>query len=490
MSTEYEAVIGLEVHAQLLTRTKLFCGCPNRFGQAPNTNVCPVCMALPGALPVMNKQAVALGVKAALAAHCTIKNTSNFARKNYFYPDLPKGYQISQFELPFAEGGYLEIPDYEYEFKGNQLTRGARRGWKQAKLVRIHFEEDAGKNIHTETGGSIVDLNRAGTPLIEVVGAPDLSSGEEAAEYLKVLRHMLMSLGVCDGNMEEGSMRCDANVSIRPRGEERLGTRVEIKNVNSFNFVKQAINYEIERQKKVLSSGEKLKQQTRGFDNEKKITYKLRDKEDSDDYRYFPDPDLPNLVIDKEWVHELSQNKAELFRDKVERLEKSYSITPADAELFVYDTEKGAFFESAAKHTQNGKGLASWISNDLAAALDGKPLKECRISPAQLASLQELIDAGKISRNLAKQVFEKMLASGQDPAVIVEREGLEVVSDEGAIEAEAKKIIEANPKQAEQYRAGKKQVKGFLVGQLMKAMQGKASPQLANEILERLLDGN
>ena len=285
-------------------------------------------------------------------------------------------------------------------------------------------------------------------------------------------------------------MRCDANVSIRPRGEERLGTRVEIKNVNSFNFVKQAINYEIERQKKVLSSGEKLKQQTRGFDNEKKTTYKLRDKEDSDDYRYFPDPDLPNLVIDKEWVHELSQNKAELFRDKVERLEKSYSITPADAELFVYDTEKGAFFESAAKHTQNGKGLASWISNDLAAALDGKPLKECRISPAQLASLQELIDAGKISRNLAKQVFEKMLASGQDPAVIVEREGLEVVSDEGAIEAEAKKIIEANPKQAEQYRAGKKQVKGFLVGQLMKAMQGKASPQLANEILERLLDGN
>jgi aspartyl-tRNA(Asn)/glutamyl-tRNA(Gln) amidotransferase subunit B len=260
MSTEFEAVIGLEVHAQLLTKTKLFCGCPTTFGRSPNTTVC---LALPGALPVLNKRAVELAIQAALMAHCTIKNISFFARKNYFYPDLPKGYQISQFEQPFSEGGYIEIPDYEHEFKGNQLIRGARRGWKQAKLVRIHMEEDAGKNIHTEKGGSIVDLIRAGTPLIEIVGAPDLHSGEEAAEYLKVLRHMLVERGICDGNMEEGSLRCDANVSIRPKGEEKLGTRVEIKNINSFNFVKQAINYEIERQKKVLTSGESLRQQTR-----------------------------------------------------------------------------------------------------------------------------------------------------------------------------------------------------------------------------------
>jgi aspartyl-tRNA(Asn)/glutamyl-tRNA(Gln) amidotransferase subunit B len=490
MSTEYEAVIGLEVHAQLLTKTKLFCGCPTTFGQAPNTNVCPVCMALPGALPVLNKQAVALAVKAALVANCTIKNTSVFARKNYFYPDLPKGYQISQFEQPFAEGGYIEIPDYEYEFKGNQLIRGARKGWKQAKLVRIHMEEDAGKNIHTEKGGSIVDLNRAGTPLIEIVGAPDLHSGEEAAEYLKVLRYMLVSLGVCDGNMEEGSMRCDANVSIRPKGEEKLGTRVEIKNVNSFNFVKQAINHEIERQKKVLSSGERLNQQTRGFDHEKKTTYKMRDKEDSDDYRYFPDPDLPQVTIHKDWVQELSQQKIERFKERVDRLEKTYEIPSSDAELFTYEVERGDFFEATAKDCKSNKALASWVNNDLAAALDGASIKTSKLTPAGLAALQNLIDAGTISRNIAKQVFEKMLATGEAPGVIVKREGLEVVSDSGAIEAEARKVIESNPKQTEQYRSGKKQLKGFFVGQLMKAMQGKASPQMANEIMEKLLDGN
>lgn len=490
MGVEYEAVIGLEVHAQLLTRTKLFCGCPTTFGEAPNTNVCPVCTGLPGALPVLNKRAVELGVRAALAMHGQIQNRSRFARKNYFYPDLPKGYQISQFELPFSQGGYVEIPDYEYEFKGNQLTRGARKGWRKAHLVRVHLEEDAGKNSHQPSGASSVDFNRAGTPLIEIVGAPDLHSGEEAAEYLKVLRYILVSLGVCDGNMEEGSMRCDANVSIRPKGEEKLGTRVEIKNVNSFNFVKQAINYEIERQKKLVEAGEKLSQHTRGYDSDKKTTYKLREKEASDDYRYFPDPDLPPLVISEEWVSELRLEKHELFREKVERLEKTFSISSSDAELFTYEPERGAYFEEAAKGHKNPKGVASWMVTDLPAALDGKPLRECKIKPSQLGALQALIDDEKISRNIAKQVFSKMLETGKDPAEIVKEEGLEVVSDSGAIEAEAKKILEENPKQVAQYRGGKKQLKGFFVGQLMKAMQGKASPQLANDIIEKLLEGN
>jgi aspartyl-tRNA(Asn)/glutamyl-tRNA(Gln) amidotransferase subunit B len=481
----YEVVIGLEVHAQLRTKTKIFCGCPTEFGAAPNTQTCPVCLGLPGALPVLNKRAVSLAVTAALALGCELRPSSRFARKNYFYPDLPKGYQISQFELPFAEHGFVELPLFE-EKDGQRTTKLI--GWKSVTLTRIHMEEDAGKNTHL-AGGSVVDLNRAGVPLIEIVGEPEIRSPREASDYLRALHHALTSLDVCDGNMEEGSFRCDANVSIRPAGAETFGVRVEIKNVNSFRFVEDAIAYEAARQAACLEAGEVLKPQTRGYDHESKKTYKMRDKEASDDYRYFPDPDLPPFTISEELLDGLRAKLPELLRARVERLSAQYGLGASEAWTIAQSHDLTAYFEAAAKDQKSPKTIANFVVNNLLGLLQGEPLTSSNITPVQVARLVSLIDAGKLNNNLAKQVFLEMFLTGADLADIVKEKGLEVVSDDGAIEAEVVRVIAAHPKQAAEFKAGKESLLGFFVGQVMKAMKGKAQPQAVNDLVKKHLAG-
>ena len=471
----WEAVIGLEVHAQLLTQSKLFCTCPTAFGAAPNTHVCPTCLGLPGALPALNGEAVRLAVRAALALGCTLRETSRFARKNYFYPDLPKGYQISQFDEPFAEGGALEVtlPDRE-----------ARR----ARIQRIHMEEDAGKNVHDLGGASIVDLNRAGVPLVEIVGEPDLRSPAEAAEYLRALREILVFAGVNDGNLEEGSFRCDANVSIRPAGAEKLGTRVELKNINSFRFVEKAIAAEIERQKDVLETGGRVVQETRGWDEKSGTTFSLRSKETAQDYRYFPEPDLPPLTMDEVFVAKARAELPELPRAKRDRFVAELGLTPYAAGVIATHPRVAAFFEEAATLYGDAVKVANFVQSEVLRDVTTRGLAaDIPVSPAQLAGLLRLVDQGKISGKQAKELYAKVRGTSADPAALVSELGMMQVTDPKAIEDACAKVIADNPKQVEQLRSGKAGLFGFFVGQVMKATRGSANPQLVNDTLKRLL---
>jgi len=457
----WEAVIGLEVHARLLTATKIFCGCPTAFGAPPNTHVCPVCLGYPGALPVMNRKAVELAMRAALATGCVVHERSIFARKNYFYPDLPKGYQISQFDEPLATGGAIG----------------------EVRIRRIHMEEDAGKLIH-HGEVSHVDLNRAGTPLVEIVSEPDIRSAEEADAYLTRLRQIVMYAGVCDGNMEEGSMRCDANVSVRRPGGE-LGTRTEVKNLNSFRFLRSAIGHEIERQIAVLEGGGRIEQQTRLFDPASGETRVMRSKEEAHDYRYFPEPDLLPLQIDRAWIDEVARALPETPHARAARYQRDFGLSPVDAEALVVTRELAEYFDAAAEASGNPRAASNWVRNDVLRVLNDTG--EYRIPPDRLGRLIRLIDSGAIGGKAAKEVFEEMAAGGGEPEAIVKKKGLAQISDPAAIRDAAARVLDRNAAQVAAYRAGKQQLFGFFVGQLMKEMGGKADAQLANEVLRELL---
>jgi aspartyl-tRNA(Asn)/glutamyl-tRNA(Gln) amidotransferase subunit B len=469
----YEAVIGLEVHAQLLTRTKVFCGCPTAYGAPPNTQVCPVCLGLPGSLPVINGEAVRLAVRTALALSCAIRPHSRFARKNYFYPDLPKGYQISQYDEPFSAGGHLDI----------EMGGASRR----IGITRVHMEEDAGKNVH-QAQASIVDLNRAGVPLVEIVGEPDLRSAAEAAEYLRTLRDVLVFIGVNDGNLEEGSFRCDANVSIRPQGETKLGTRVELKNINSFRFVERAIEHEIARQTAVLDARGKIVQETRGYNEDDGKTFSLRSKEEAQDYRYFPDPDLPPLVLDEAFVDEVRAKMPELPRAKRDRFVVEMGLAAGAAQVLTGHPRIAAFFEEAATLHGNPTKVANFLQSEVLRDVTTRGLTaSIPVTPLQLAGLLRLVDSGSISGKQAKEVYAKMAGTERKAEDVVAELGMQQVSDTGAIEAVCRRIVEANAKQAEQLRAGKTALFGFFVGQVMKEMRGAANPQIVNETLKKLL---
>jgi aspartyl-tRNA(Asn)/glutamyl-tRNA(Gln) amidotransferase subunit B len=475
-AVRYEAVIGLEVHAQLLTRSKAFCGCPTTYGAPPNTQVCPVCLGLPGALPVLNGEAVRLAVRTALALSCTIRPSSRFARKNYFYPDLPKGYQISQFDEPFSNGGHLDI-----EVGGVKKTIG---------ITRVHMEEDAGKNVHLEAA-SVVDLNRSGVALVEIVGEPDLRSGAEAAEYLRTLREILVFIGVNDGNLEEGSFRCDANVSIRPIGEAKLGTRVELKNINSFRFVEKAIAYEIERQSQVLAGGGRVVQETRGWNEDKGTTFSMRSKEEAQDYRYFPDPDLPPLRLDDTFVAEVKATMPELPSAKRRRFTDELGLTPYAAQVLTAHPQVATFFEDAA--ALGGKSvsptrISNFIQSEVLRDVQSHGLTSAiPVTPRQLVDLLLLVDQGKISGKQAKEVYSAIAGTAQSPAEVISRLGMQQVSDPGQIEEIVRQVVERSPKQAEQLRAGKASLMGFFVGQVMKETKGAANPQMVNDLLKQRL---
>jgi aspartyl-tRNA(Asn)/glutamyl-tRNA(Gln) amidotransferase subunit B len=476
MARRYEPVIGLEIHAQLLTQSKLFCACSTSFGQAPNSAVCPVCLGLPGSLPVLNERALRLAVRAALSLNCSIVGTSIFARKNYFYPDLPKGYQISQYELPFSRDGWLDI-----EVDGEK---------KRAGITRVHMEEDAGKNVHGLGGDSVVDLNRAGTPLVEIVGEPDLRSSAEAAAYMRAVRDILVFVGVNDGNLEEGSFRCDANVSLRPVGETRFGTRVELKNINSFRFVQRAIDAEIARQTAVLEGGGAVVQETRSFDPETGRTQSLRSKEEAHDYRYFPDPDLPPVVIEDALVQEEREAMGELPAAVRRRFVGELGLSEAAAQTLSQHPGYVRFFE-VVRRTAPGvdaKKIANFVQTEV---LRGAKVQGQRasfsVSEAQVAELLTLLEAGKISGKQAKEVFALIENTAASPAALVAERGMAVVSDTGALETVLRDLMQQNPKQVESLRAGKKQVAGFFVGQVMKATGGSADPKVVGELLDRLL---
>ena len=478
----WEAVVGLEVHAQLRTRTKLFCACPNEFGAPPNTHVCPVCLGLPGALPAPNEAAIDLALRAALALGGEVRERSVFARKSYFYPDLAKGYQISQFALPIIEGGAVPM-----------ALEGEARS---AALTRIHLEEDAAKNLHVQ-GETVVDFNRAGTPLIEIVGEPVLRSGAEAEAYLRALREVLVFIGVNDGNLEEGSFRCDANVSIRPKGEERLGTRVELKNINSFRFVRKAIDHEVARQAALRESGGEVVQETRTWDERQERTVAMRGKEEAHDYRYFPDPDLPPLVVDAARLARAEETLPELPAAMRARWVETLGLTAQDAGVLAAHPAIAAYFEAVVtglgeaaglKPAKAGKKAANFVMAEVLreTATEGVEARFPAAAP-EVAALLALVEDGTINGKIAKEVFAKMVATGEPPKTIVEREGLAQVTDTAAIEAVVREVLAANPKQVEQYRGGKTAVLGFFVGQVMKATRGQANPKAVNEILRALL---
>jgi len=475
---EFETVIGLEVHAQMKTKTKIFCGCTTVFGNPPNSNTCPVCLGMPGVLPVLNKKVVEYAMKMALATNSEIGEMNQFARKNYFYPDLPKGYQISQFELPIAEHGYVDI-----EVDGREMRIG---------LTRIHMEEDAGKLIHDETKPqSYVDLNRTGVPLIEIVSEPDMRSAAEATAYLKKIHAILRYLDICDGNMQEGSFRCDANISLRPVGEKELGTRTELKNMNSFRNVQRALEYEERRQRDILLDGGKVVQETLLWDPDRNATASMRGKEEAHDYRYFPDPDLVPVVIDQEWVDRIHSSLPELPGAKKERFISELGLGEEDASILTTSRELADYFETALAGYNNAKKLGNWMMTEMLRELkgeDGIDVGAFPVTPENLAALLTMIDKGTISGKIAKTVFEEMMASGKDPETIVKEKNLVQMSDEGDLIQIVQEILAANPEQAEQFKAGKTKVMGFFVGQLMQKTKGKANPKMANELFNKELN--
>jgi aspartyl-tRNA(Asn)/glutamyl-tRNA(Gln) amidotransferase subunit B len=476
--TTYEAVIGLEVHAQLLTKTKAFCSCSTQFGGEPNTQTCPVCLGLPGALPVLNARAVELAIRAGLSLDCTIRETSRFARKNYFYPDLPKGYQISQFDEPLCEHGVLEL----------HMGEGDAAYTRTVRIQRIHMEEDAGKNLHDRGDDSIVDLNRSGTPLIETVSDPDLRSAAEASEYLRTLRDIFVFAGVNDGNLEEGSFRCDANVSIRPVGTEKFGTRVELKNINSFRFVEKAIIAEIKRQEECLRTGERIVQETRGWNDATGTTYPLRSKEEAQDYRYFPEPDLPPLVVTKARIDAAKAALPERPREKRARYVSVFGLTPYAAGVLTGHPRVAAFFEAAVAAGADATKASNFIQAELLRDVKTKGVEaEIPLTPEQLLELLALVDAGTISGKQAKEVYAALRGTLKTAKGVVGELGLEQMSDAGAIDAIVQKIVDANPKQAEQLRGGKLGLMGFFVGQTMKETGGSANPALVNAAIKKVL---
>jgi aspartyl-tRNA(Asn)/glutamyl-tRNA(Gln) amidotransferase subunit B len=476
---KYEPVIGLEVHVQLLTKTKIFCGCSTRFGDPPNTNVCPVCLGLPGTLPVLNKRAVEMAMRAALALSCTVQERSRFARKNYFYPDLPKGYQISQYELPLATGGWLDI-----EVAGTK---------KRIGITRLHLEEDAAKNLHEGFSQSAtkayIDYNRCGTPLVEIVCEPDMRSSEEAHAYLTSLRQIMLYTGVSDVNMEEGSLRCDANVSVRPRGAKEFGTKVEVKNLNSFRFLQKALEYEIERHIGVLESGGRLAQETRLWNQAEGRTVSMRSKERAHDYRYFPEPDLLPVHISSTWREEVRRSLPELPEAKRARFVASYGITPYDAEVLTATQDLANYFESVVKASAPGKAAANWMQTELLRRLHDSE-KEIDASPVNAPSLAELVslvESGKITAAVGKKVFAAMFDTGRSAADIVAAEGLGAQVSESTIEAAARDVIAKNPDNVAKYKSGNQGVFKFFVGQVMRVTRGQANPQAVNDILHKLL---
>jgi aspartyl-tRNA(Asn)/glutamyl-tRNA(Gln) amidotransferase subunit B len=474
----FEAVIGLEVHAQLMTRSKLFCGCSTAFGAMANTHTCEVCLGMPGVLPVLNEQAVRLAVRAALALGCTVRERSQWARKNYFYPDLPKGYQVSQYDQPLGQGGALTID-----------RDGISR---RIGVTRVHMEEDAGKNIHDDVlagSRSYVDFNRGGVPLVEIVSEPEVRSGAEAAAYMRTLRQLLRFLEVCDGNLEEGSLRCDANVSIREVGATKLGTRTELKNMNSFRFVEQAVDFEIQRQVAVVEAGGRVVQETRLWDAQAKVTRVMRTKEEAHDYRYFPEPDLPNLVLTPELLADVKGGTLELPAVKYQRFMRDLGLSDLDARQLCEEPEICRFFEAAVHEHKNAKAIANWILNELMRETHDRPLARVLLTPSSLAELVRLIDDGTISGKIAKELFQELVDRGGSPKALVEARGLTQMTDSGSIEAVVDSVLADNAGSVTAYRAGKTNVLGFLVGQVMKASQGKANPKLVNEILRRKLDG-
>jgi aspartyl-tRNA(Asn)/glutamyl-tRNA(Gln) amidotransferase subunit B len=472
----YQAVIGLEVHAQMLTDSKIFCGCSTKFGAEPNSSICPVCTAQPGVLPVLNKKVVEFGIRAALATHGEVCDGSWFARKNYFYPDLPKGYQISQYEHPLAKGGHVEIE-----------TDGAK---KKIGLIRIHMEEDAGKLLHDERAPqSYVDLNRTGVPLLEIVSEPDMNTPQEAGAYLKKLRSILRYLEVCDGNMEEGSFRCDANVSVRPEGVSKLGTRTELKNMNSFKNVEKALEYEIKRQIQVVSDGGEVRQETRLWNDARDITESMRSKEEAHDYRYFPDPDLVAMMVDRPWIERIKLALPELPDRKVERFVRDYGIPRYDAEVLSAEKEMADYFEAVVGRNAPPKQASNWIMTELMRELKENRLDiaDSPIDPVNFADLINLIEAGTISGRIAKTVFSEMAKTGKSAGEIVKSGGLTQISDPAQIEEAIRRVVSSFPKEAADFRAGKEKLLTFFVGQVMKETKGKANPQLVNDLLSKVL---
>ena len=477
----YEVVIGLEVHVELKTKTKIFCSCPNEFGSEPNTNVCPRCLGLPGTLPVLNEKVLEYAIKAGLALNCEIAEFSKFDRKNYFYPDLTKAYQISQFDLPICEHGYLDI-----DVEGNH---------KRIGITRIHMEEDAGKLVHegdtiSVSNSSLVDYNRAGVPLIEIVSEPDMRSAEEAKAYLEKLKAYIEYTGVSDVKMEQGSLRCDANVSVRPFGQKEFGTRAEVKNLNSFRAVQKAIEYEVERQIELIEDGGKVVQETRTWDDAQGITLSLRGKEEANDYRYFPDPDLTPLIISKDYVEEIRKTIPELPDVKKERLISEMGLPEYDAGVITSSKGLATFFDHTVAIYPDAKKVCNWLMVEFCRLLNSESveIENSQVTPEKLAALLKLVDDGKISGKIAKTVFEEMFISGKDPEAIVEEKGLVQISDEGALGAMIDKIIAENPKSVEDYKSGNKKALGFFVGKIMKETQGQANPGMVNKMLTERLD--